>query len=70
MRFAKVILIKTFDSAANDLGTPLKSQFHSAFEHPETPPDAAYRTSCETRCLLVFPDAYNTAAQQPPSARL
>lgn len=56
----EVLLMKTFDSADGlDLaGKPLKTQFHSAFDHPHAPANAPWRRSCEARCLLVFPDAY------------
>ncbi len=47
----EALLLKTFDSDAND-----RASFclHSAFEHPQPPPNAAPRESIETRVLAFF----------------
>lgn len=67
MQREEVLLMKIFDSIAYDTGAPLKVQFHSAFEDPNTPASAPYRRSCELRCLCVFPDAYKEEKEKQRS---
>ena len=51
MRADEALLMKTYDSATDGRArfTP-----HSAFDLPDTPPDAPRRESIETRVLLSF----------------
>ncbi len=59
----EALLIKQWDSAGelarsngahSDTGTPCTFSFHSAFEDPDTPPDAPERWSIEVRCVALF----------------
>lgn len=50
MEPAEAIVFKQFDSAA----VPARFTPHSAFEHPDTPPDAPLRQSIEVRVLVLF----------------
>lgn len=47
----EALIFKQYDSQASGVAryTP-----HTAFEHPDTPPDAPLRESVETRCLVVY----------------
>ncbi|MBA2672114.1 CmcJ/NvfI family oxidoreductase [Ramlibacter sp.] len=46
----EAIVFKQFDSVPG----PTRFTPHSAFEHPDTPPDAPLRESIETRVLVLF----------------
>lgn len=62
----EVVLIKQWDSAgplarsqgrvgdAHDRAAPCSFNFHSAFEDPNTPPDAPDRWSIEVRCMVIY----------------
>ena len=62
----EALLIKQWDSAGtlartqgaagdgSDLQAPCTFSFHSAFEDPDTPPDAPDRWSIEVRCLVLY----------------
>lgn len=62
----EALLIKQWDSAgmlslskgakgdASDPNLPCTFSFHSAFEDPQTPPDAPDRWSIEVRCMVVY----------------
>jgi hypothetical protein len=62
-----VVLIKQWDSAgglarsqgrmgdAEAGGAPCSFNFHSAFEDPNSPPDAPDRWSIEVRCMVIYP---------------
>jgi hypothetical protein len=62
----EALLIKQWDSAGNlarskgaqsdgsDPGAPCTFSFHSAFEDPQTRPDAPDRWSIEVRCMVVY----------------
>ena len=62
----EALLIKQWDSAGtlartqgavgdgSDLQAPCTFSFHSAFEDPDTPPDAPDRWSIEVRCLVIY----------------
>ena len=65
MRYDEVVLIKQWDSAgafASSKGReedansskPCSLNFHSAFEDPETPPNAPDRRSIEVRCIAIY----------------
>ncbi|MFP6835178.1 MAG: CmcJ/NvfI family oxidoreductase [Pseudomonadales bacterium] len=63
----EVVLIKQWDSAgglarsqgrmgdAEAGGAPCSFNFHSAFEDPNSPPDAPDRWSIEVRCMVIYP---------------
>ncbi len=63
----EAILIKQWDSAgamaasagraadSSEPQAPCSFSFHSAFEDPQTPPDAPDRWSIEVRCLVIYP---------------
>ena len=62
----EVLLIKQWDSGSplarsngvaadgTDTTAPCTFSFHSAFEHPATPPDAPDRWSIEVRCIVLY----------------
>ena len=62
----EALLIKQWDSAGElarsegargdgaASGQPCTFSFHSAFEDPETPPDAPERWSIEVRCIALY----------------
>ncbi len=62
----EAILIKQWDSAgtlarskgangdASEPGAPCTFSFHTAFEDPQTPPDAPDRWSIEVRCMVIY----------------
>jgi len=62
----EALLIKQWDSAgplarsggklsdASDPDAPCTFSFHSAFEDPDTPPDAPDRWSIEVRCIVIY----------------
>ena len=65
MRHDEVVLIKQWDSSGafasskgleSDSGSnkPCSLNFHSAFDDPNTPPDAPDRRSIEVRCVVIF----------------
>lgn len=49
MTDSEVLVFKLFDSRKSDAAPVLRSCFHTAFAHPDTPPDAEPRQSCEYR---------------------
>ena len=48
----EILLWKGYDSAE----VPLRPNLHTSFEDPNTPPDAAQRTSVEVRVLCLLPN--------------
>ena len=51
MQMDEALLFKTFDSETDGRA---RFTFHSSFEDPDAPADAAPRESIETRCLVFF----------------
>lgn len=51
MTAAQALLLKTYDSATDGRA---RFMFHTAFEHPATPPDARPRESIEVRTMAFF----------------
>ncbi len=45
----EVLAFKLFDARKSDAEPRLRSCFHTAFAHPDTPEDAEERQSCEYR---------------------
>ena len=66
MTSSEALLIKQWDSAgplaktageqndASDLSAPCTFSYHSAFDDPNTPPDAPDRQSIEVRCIVIY----------------
>ena len=50
----EVIAFKNFEFFKDDRDLQVEACFHSAFEDPATPPDAAERQSCEHRVSIFF----------------
>ena len=50
----RLSLSKGAESDASDLAAPCTFSFHSAFEDPQTPPDAPDRWSTEVRCMVIY----------------